>query len=193
MKLVGTMRKMSFFRQLCCCYFSKPASDRRLYRTAVEFEFKSVVELGISSIERSCRLLELAHRYCDEPINYTGIDLFESDVSGTNRIGLKVAHVELKKTGAKVKLMPGDPFSCLSRSANLLSGTDLLIIGQNVDEESMSRSWFYIPRMIHEDSLVMIESREGDELRWEQADYGEMMRRAEQTVQISTPAARRAA
>ena len=145
------MRKMSFLRQLYSCYLSKPASDRKLYRTAVQFEFRSVVEIGIASIERTCRVLELAHRFAEEPIQYTGIDLFESGVRGTNKIGLKVAHVEFKKTGAKVKLMPGDPFSCLSRSVNLLSGTDLLILGRNVDEESMSRSWFYLPRLIQED------------------------------------------
>lgn len=177
------MRKMGFLKQLFWCYLGKPASDRSLYRAAVQYDFKSVVEIGISSIERTCRVLELAHRFTEEPVQYTGIDMFESEVRGSNRIGLKVAHVELKKTGAKVKLMPGDPFSCLSRSVNLLSGTDLLIIGKDADAESMKRSWFYLPRMIHEDTLVMIETADGDHVTFEQSDYDSIMKRAEESLE----------
>lgn len=187
------MRKMSFLKHLYHCYFSKPASDRALYRSVAQFEINSIVEVGISSIDRTVNMLELVHRYTEQPVQYTGIDLFESEVRGSNKIGLKVAHVEFKKTGAKVKLMPGDPFSCLSRSVNLLGGTDLLIIGKNVDAESMSRSWFYVPRMLHEDSLVMIETQSEDQVSWEESDYDAMSKRAEQSLEVTPARSRRLA
>ena len=189
------MRKMSLLKQLYCCYLSKPASDRKLYRAVAQFEINSVVEIGIASIERTCRVLELAHRFSKGTVQYTGIDLFESEIGASNKIGLKVSHVELKATGAKVKLMPGDPFSCLSRSVNLLSGTDLLIIGGNVDEDSMARCWFYLPRLIHEDSLVLIETKDGDRLTIEESNYDAVMKRADESLNLSnsSSSSRRAA
>lgn len=193
-KPVGWMRKTSFLKQLYYCYLAKPAHDRALYRMAAQFEFNSIVEIGISSIERTCRVLEIAHRFSEQPIQYCGIDLFEANTHGQKHVGLKFAHVELKKTGANVKLMPGDPFSCLSRSANLLSGTDLLIIGAQNDEESMSRSWFYLPRMIHDESLVMIESTVDGQTHFDQCDFDSMMAKSEKSLEAySRPTQRRAA
>ena len=153
------MKKTGFLKQLYYCYLSKPASDRAIYRLATELEISSVLEIGISSLERTCRMLEISHRFCEQPIHYSGIDMFEAGVEGTAKIGLKLAHVELKKTGAKVKLTPGDPYSSLSRTANLLSGIDLLLIGSHVDEESLSRSWFYIPRILKNDACIMLEKQ----------------------------------
>jgi len=151
------MKKTGFLKQLYYCYLSKPASDRAIYRLAAELEINSILEIGISSLERTCRLIEISHRFCEQPIQYTGIDMFEAGAEGTAKVGLKLAHVELKKTGARVKLTPGDPYSSLSRSANLLSNVDLLLVGSHVDEMALSRSWFYIPRILKEDACVMIE------------------------------------
>ena len=188
------MRKTSFLKQLYSCYFSKPVHDRLLYRTAAQFEFQSVVEIGISSIERTCRMLEIAHRYTDQPICYTGIDLFDARDGRQQQVGLKFAHVELKKTGAVVKLMPGDPFSSLSRCANLLSGTDLLIVGAEVDQQSMDRSWFYLPRMLHEESHVIIEHMKEDQVEFEESDLQSIIDRSESAMgTCSRPGLRKAA
>lgn len=174
------MRKTSYLKQLYSCYFAKPATDRALFRTAAQFEFRSIVEVGIVSIERTVRLIEIAHRYCELPLEYCGIDLFEAQTRASGNVGLKYAHVELKKTGAKIKLMPGDPYACLSRSANLLSGTDLLIIGKNVDQDSMARSWFYLPRMLHDESLILVEDPQSGV--FEELDYDAVMARSEESL-----------
>ena len=177
---------MSFLKQLYYCYLSKPASNRLYYRMATQYEVKSVIEIGMTSLERSCRFIEIAHRFVEEPIQYCGIDMFEAGDQGQSKIGLKMAHVELKQTGAKVKLMPGDPFSCLSRSANLLSGADLLIIGGNVDAESMSRSWFYLPRLIHDESLVLIETMQDGQSVVEEWDYDQVMAKSESSLSLGS-------
>jgi hypothetical protein len=70
---------------------------------------------------------------------------------------IKRAHRTLQASGAKVHLIPGDPFTALSRSANSLAGVDLLVIGADQDRESLAWAWFYVPRMLHEQSLVCLE------------------------------------
>ncbi len=80
------MRRISYLEQLYYCYFSKPESERKLYQAAVQAKFKNVVEIGISSIERTCRFLKIAHRFSEEPIQYCGIDHFESGVGGQNSL-----------------------------------------------------------------------------------------------------------
>ena len=70
---------------------------------------------------------------------------------------LKQAHQRLAQTGAVVQLIPGDPQSALSRSANHLGGTQLMI----VTEEWMGDrdpAWFYVPRMLAPVSAVYLAS-----------------------------------
>jgi hypothetical protein len=72
---------------------------------------------------------------------------------------LKTAHQQLQLAGVRSQLAPGDPFSALSRLANTLLGTDLLLIGAGVDAQSLERAWFFVPRMLHERSRVFLEER----------------------------------
>ena len=74
------------------------------------------------------------------------------------KCGLKEAHHRLKRHGVHVHLIPGDPFSALARSANTLTGTDLIVIRGDQATEALRRSWFYVPRMLHEQSVVLQES-----------------------------------
>ena len=90
-----------------------------------------------------------------QEILYTGVDLFEAR-EGPG-LTLKTAHRMLRSTGARIQLLPGDPFTVLSRSANALSGTDLVVISDRQDQDSLARGWFYLPRMLHENSSVFIE------------------------------------
>jgi len=91
-------------------------------------------------------------------VHYTGIDLFEarSSIDGPG-VTLKMAHRLLKATAARIRLLPGDPWTVLAREANGLSGTDLLIISARQDPGALARAWFYVPRMLHPESQVYIE------------------------------------
>ena len=79
---------------------------------------------------------------------------------------LKVAHKRLKATGANVRVIPGDPLSALARTANGLQGTDLLVIAADQDTQSLTNAWFYVPRMLHDKSLVLIEDTSGHQPRF---------------------------
>jgi len=95
---------------------------------------------------------------------YTGIDLFEArnDATGRN-LTLRTAHRLLRPTDARIRLVPGDPFTALSRVANTLTGTELVVISAGHDPASLARAWFYVPRMLAGDSLVLIEEPCGPE------------------------------
>jgi len=89
---------------------------------------------------------------------YTGIDLFEARIAADGPgVTLKMAHRMLKSTGVRVKLVPGDSFSALARTANSLRETDLVVISSRQDPEIMARSWYFIPRVLHSESLVLRE------------------------------------
>ena len=133
--------------------------DRPIYRAIRRGQFRKIVELGIGIGQRAVRMIEVAGSDGSPgEVRYTGIDLFEarSAIDGPG-VTLKMAHRLLKATGARVQLLPGDPFTALSRAANGLTGTDLLIISARQDPRPLARAWFYIPRMLHAQSLVLIE------------------------------------
>ncbi len=76
-------------------------------------------------------------------------------------LSLKEAHRVLHNTGARVQLVPGDPFSALARTANSLPDIDLMLLDADHDVDSMSKAWFYVPRMLRESSLILVESNAG--------------------------------
>ena len=89
---------------------------------------------------------------------YTGIDLFEARPHEDARgLTLRAAHRLLKPTGARIRLVPGDPLTALSRVANTLTGSELVVISADQDADSLGRAWFYLPRMLVRDSLVLME------------------------------------
>jgi len=105
------------------------------------------------------RMIEVAAAAAPiKEIHYTGIDLFEarspSDGPGPT---LKRAYRLLQATGARVQLAPGDPFTALARTANSLGPTDLVILSHQQDRASLARAWFYLPRVLHANSLVLAE------------------------------------
>ena len=79
------------------------------------------------------------------------------DVGERFAVQFEMSSETLTPLGAKVHLIPGDPFTALSRVANGLVGVDLLVIGADQDRESLAWAWFYVPRMLHERSLVCLE------------------------------------
>ena len=85
-------------------------------------------------------------------IFYTGIDRFDARSSEQQPLSLKRAHQILSATGARIKLVPGEPEQSLVRAANFMTGTDLLIFGDELQPSSVS--WFYVPRLLHNESAV---------------------------------------
>lgn len=143
-------------------YFSKPKADREIYRLIRRVHPKAVVELGIGQGARTKRLLEqiLEHQPADA-VRYTGIDLFEARPADQPGLPLKQAHATFKLFGVKTQFIPGDPYSALARAANGLLGTDLILISADQDAASLARAWLYVPRMLHDQSLVLVEKPTG--------------------------------
>lgn len=161
----------SLLNYLYLAYFSQPVSERQLYRHLRSTPCHSIVEVGVGQATRTQRLLQVARRFnATESIRYTGIDLFEARPADAPGLKLKEAHQRLQLAGVRTLLVPGDPFSALSRVANSLRETDLLIIGADQDPESVSRAWFYVPRVLRSTAKVFwqqpaAESQGGGEYR----------------------------
>lgn len=151
------MAAAGLLKSVYLSYFAKPAQDRQLFALIRRHKIGSIVELGVGAGVRAIRMIEMAQRHCTSEIRYTGIDLFEARANAEQGLSLKQAYKSLRATGAKVQLVPGDPFSSLARTANSLTGTQLLLISADQDEESLGRAWFYIPRMLTEQPLVLVE------------------------------------
>jgi hypothetical protein len=139
-------------------YFSKPAADRALYKALSGKAIRSVVEIGLADLPRTRRLWDaLAWRIENLPLRYAGIDPFESRPKDQPLLSLKQAFAELRHDQVQVKLVPGDAQSALYRSANSLSGTDLLLISRNLDASSLGRAWQWMPRMLHAGTIIFQE------------------------------------
>lgn len=107
--------------------------------------------------ERALRMIEAAQGHAPaSEIHYTGVDLFETrpHSDGTD-LSLKAAHRMLQGTGARVRLVPGDPFAALARTANSLGRVDLVVISRQLDPALMAAAWFYLPRILHPDSVIL--------------------------------------
>lgn len=158
--------------------FSKPAADRPIYRLIRQHQVRSIVEIGMGSGQRTMRMLRAAQQTSPrEPITYAGIDQFEMKAGGTK---LKDAYRTLKATGAKVRLIPGQFGTALPLKANELTGSDLIIIGADQPAEPGSLGWFYVPRMLHETSVVLMEERQGDKTAFRKLSRLEIERLAAQ-------------
>ena len=145
-------------------HFSKPRSNRPLYQAIRRHKMRKIVELGVGSGQRALRMIEVAKLASPgQEICYVGMDLFEgrSESDGPG-LSLKAAHQLLRGVGARVQLVPGNPAESLARTANSLGKIDLLIVPAELDSPSSSRIWFFVPRMLHERSLVFVE-RAGDD------------------------------
>ncbi|HVC93099.1 MAG TPA: class I SAM-dependent methyltransferase [Pirellulales bacterium] len=146
-------------------YFSQPASDRTIYRSIRKHRVRKILELGIGTGRRTMRMLETVDRgnvaglaCVTGPVSYTGIDLFEMRSSAQPPgLSLKLAHRQLRSTGAKVRLVPGDPFEALARSANEIGSCDLIVISSDQERASLAKAWFYFPRMLHAATQVFLE------------------------------------
>ena len=154
---VGNLLRSSYL-----LYFSQPAADRALLKAVQAQPVRSIVELGLSLESRTPRLLEVAAWRSEcLPLRYTGIDLFEGRGKASAGLTLKQAHTKLRLPNVRVQLVPGDPQTALSRVANSLAGTDLVVIGADQDRDSLARAWHWLPRMLTPQSQVFMEESAG--------------------------------
>ncbi len=161
------MNNISVLKLAYLTWLSRPAHERAIYQAIRRLAPLSIVEMGVGLGVRAQRMIAVAGRYRpDEQIRYTGIDLFEARSQPQTGLTLKAAHKQLKATGANARLIPGDPLSALARSANSLLSSDLLVISADQDRDSLQKSWFYVPRMLHEKSLVLIEEGTGKQAKF---------------------------
>ena len=152
------MAAASRWKCLFWAWFSRPRGDRALYRLIRRRRPQAIVEIGLRDGRRARRLIEMAQAYAaDRRVSYAGVDLFELRPAGEARVPLKEVFRYLKCTGARLRLLPGDPFAALARSANELTGTDLIVVSCDQDPQSLARAWFYVPRMLHPGSEVYLE------------------------------------
>jgi hypothetical protein len=150
---------INHLRLLYLCYASKPAANRPVYRAIRKLRPKKIVELGVGDGHRALRMIEAACRAAKHPdVQYVGMDLFEGRAaSDSPGMSLKEAHQLLRRAGVRVQLVPGNPSDGLMRLANSLGKVDLLIVPSELATAAFARMWFFVPRMLHERSLVFVE------------------------------------
>jgi hypothetical protein len=180
-----------FFTRLKLLYlthFSKPIADRAIYRAIGRVRPKVILEIGVGSGARALRMIgQLQMLDPTLELRYVGIDQFEArPKSDVPSLTLKEAHSLLRATPAKVQAVPGDPLSALSRVANSLKDVDLVIISHDQHGESLDRSWFFLPRTLHDKTVVMQEVSAGDgakvPTKFVEVSRGEIDTRAQQFV-----------
>ena len=157
------MRLATTLRYLYFSYFSKPVSDRALYPILKQKRPRKILEIGISSLDRTLRLLDFAQRMSEgEAIRYVAIDLFEARSAG-EKLSLKECHRVLKGTEVQSQLVPGDPAGAVARVANSLPDVDLVLISAAHDDAALAGAWFYLPRMLNASSIVLRETTAGEQ------------------------------
>ena len=150
------MSALEQIKLLYLAHFSSPPGDRCIFQTIRKNRVRKIVECGIGTTQRAQRMIEVAQLVSPgQDIHFTGIDLFEARRSTDGPgVSLKLAHRQLCATGARIKLIPGDPLSAFSRVANTLCDIDLLVFSSNLDHESLAAAWFFVPRILHSNSTV---------------------------------------
>lgn len=162
----------SFWQAFWWSRFGQLAEDRICYQIIQKHKFTSILEFGLEDGIRSERMIQVALRAAGiRPVHYVGIDLFEGNPDPeAEPLSLKEAHTQLGSLGARVKLIPGDPYSALSRIANQLKDIELVVIGFDQDPELVTRCWSYLPRFLTEDAVVLLQGDEAENYEFRQID-----------------------
>lgn len=151
------MSAASLLQHLYLSHFAKPSSERIVFRTIQKARAGHLVAIGLGDGQLARNMILLAQRHTTRArVRFTGIDLFEMRSKERNDLPLKRAHRMLHSLPARIQLVPGDPFQALARHANSLLDSDLVVIRADQLGRAMDRAWFYLPRMLHENSLVLV-------------------------------------
>ncbi|HEY6563359.1 MAG TPA: hypothetical protein VIY86_02580 [Pirellulaceae bacterium] len=156
------MKAANLFRSLQLRYFAQPKHHRALFRHIEQTKPWRIVQIGMGRGELAKSLLEMVLRGkpAERP-RYVGIDLFESRPSSQPGLTLKEAHREVRSDQIDIRLLPGEPSTALSRLANELRGTDLVIATAAQNTKSLNGSWHLVSRILHKDSRIWLETEDG--------------------------------
>lgn len=163
-------------------HLSLPLKDRVLYQAARKHRVRRVLEIGLEDGTRLKRMLSvLAGHAAPGDVVYSVIDLFESRPSTSQpAFSLKEIHQLLTAAGVRSRLVPGDPHAALARAANAIGPVDLIVLSSQADSAAMASAWFYMPRLLHEGTLVFQEQGSGFLARMESLSHAEIAKRATQ-------------
>jgi hypothetical protein len=153
------LARTGLLRALYLTRFSIPGSDRAIYRAVCRGKARRILELGIGTGQRGLRMIELAAMFRPmAEVEYCGLDVFESRTAADGPgMSLKMAHRLLRQTGASIRLIPGDPHTGLAGQANSLGQLDLVVVSARLASESLAAAWFYVPRLLGEQTKVFRE------------------------------------
>lgn len=171
---IATLSLSNFLRSKYLFHFSKPVADRALLKAIHGQPIRAIVEIGVGTGDRTRKILEVTGWTAgDAPRKYTGIDLFEARPQGDKGLALKEAFNTLKTPNVKMQFVPGDPYQALARTANMLAGSDLIVLSADLDQDSLRRAWMYVPRMLTESTLIY---QQGPAVNGEPGAYQQLSR-----------------
>jgi len=152
------MGRLGFLRSLWLTRLSKPAGDRVLYRHALRHPPGRILELGVGTLARTVRLLEVAAAAtAAAELTYVGLDRFESRAAADPPgVTLKQAHQRLHGL-ARVQLVPGNVDTGLARVCNHVGVFDLVLIAADNDDRHLARCWFFLQRVTGPQTSVFLE------------------------------------
>ncbi len=179
-KMINMRKLFDWLRSAHLVYVASPAGERLIYREIPRRQTRKILELGVGVGQRARRMIEAAQREAVGPVSYAGVDLFELRPATDDHLTLKQAHALLKPSGARVRLIPGDPFSALARMANEIGPCDLIVVAADQPEESLQRAWFWVPRLLHAGTVVFEQGRDlpGSPGQFTLVSHEEVLRRA---------------
>lgn len=159
----NTVAAANWFRYAYLAHFAGPKGNRQLFRLIRREQACRIVEIGIGDLARAESLIQVAQRFAGQrKVWYTGFDMFEARAAGRLPLHLKDAYCRLRATDANIRLVPGVPRMSLPSAANAHQNTDLVIVGPDFSEVDLQGGWYYVPRMLHERSVVLRERRTTD-------------------------------
>ncbi len=161
------MKKLSKLRLWSLCLFSKPAEDRVLYKRAIKDKPQSIVEIGMASLARTQTLIQIAQQSTANEVRYQGIDLFEGREKPIAGLTLRDAHRLLSTTGAKVRVLPGECQTTITRQANQIGAVDFLVVTNPTTSSEFENCWFFLPRMLTENGKLYLRHLGSGELRYQ--------------------------
>jgi hypothetical protein len=119
---------------------------------------RRIVEVGVSDVAFTLSLIEVAQRFAgDQKVAYSGLDWFDARPKHAPTLTLKDAYRTLCATAASVRLVPGPAAASLAAVANAHQNTDLILISSAVTADELQSAWFYVPRMLHNQSVILRE------------------------------------
>lgn len=152
------MAAASWLKYAFLAHFSQPRTGRQLFRLVKVHKICRIVEVGIADLERTSAVISVAQRFAGtNPVNYTGLDWFDAREEDLPKLTLKDAHRRLQATGASIRLVPGEPGRSVASIANSHQHTGMLLLSSSVTDSSLASAWFYLPRMVDGESIVLRE------------------------------------